>query len=122
MKTRQLITLLAPSIICTVLAFFLLFESTKNKQVWQTSIQRQPAFEKFIDDVKSGRKQMTTGLWIDIVSAEHTSAESEGTYIGNNAQSLRNSGLWMLAMAVLHIWVVFSVKKDLQKQSGTTTR
>jgi DNA invertase Pin-like site-specific DNA recombinase len=88
----------------------------KSKQVWQGTIQNQPVFQKFIDDVRSGKKQMTTNLWINNLSAGQAWAEAERTVIRNNADALRDWGLWGLAIAALHVWVVFSVKKDLLKR------
>ena len=116
MNTRQLTFLLAPSIVVAAFSMLLLFEYTLSKQFWQATIENQPSFEKFIGDVKSGKRQMTTGLWIDRLGAAENWAESERTIIVNNADGLRISAAGGLLIALLHIWVVFSIRKDLLKR------
>lgn len=114
MKTRQIILLLVPSFVFLMFAAGALFISTRSIQAWQSGIvQREPAFQKFVDDVRTGKRQMTTGLWIDIVSVEHDSAKIQGELLHTSARTLRDFGLFSLAIAALHIGIMLSVRKDL---------
>jgi hypothetical protein len=115
MSRRQLILLLVPSFIFLMFSAASLFTSTKDTQVWQNTVQREPAFQGFVDDVRSGKRQMTAGLWIDIVSVEHDSAKSQSELLHTSAGTLRDFGLFSLLIALMHIWVVLSVRKDLIK-------
>ena len=116
MSKRHLTLLLVPSFVFLMFAAGSLYISARSIQGWQGGIvQREPAFQKFVDDVRSGKRQLTTGQWLDIVSAEHDSAKSQGELVHTSARTLRDLGLFSLAIAVLHFWVVLSVRKDLIK-------
>ena len=115
MSTRQLTFLLAPSVLFLMFSAGTLFFSIKDTQAFQNTIQRESTFQHFVDDVRSGRRQMTTGLWIDIVTGEHASAMSQSAFLQTNASALQGFGLFGLIIAVLHFWLVLSIRKDLKR-------
>ena len=116
MSIRHFTLLLVPSFVLLMFAAGSLYISTRSIQGWQGGIvQREPTFQKFVDDVRSGKRQMTTEQWLDIVSAEHDSAKSQGELLHTSARTLRDFGLVSLAIGVLHFVVVLSVRKDLIK-------
>jgi hypothetical protein len=116
MSRRQFTLLLAPSIVFLFFSVGALFISVNDAQVWQNTVQREPEFQGFVDDVRSGKRQPTTEQWIDFVSIEHDSAKRQGELLYISARTLRDFGLFSLTIAALHFWLVLSVRKDLLKR------
>jgi hypothetical protein len=112
---RRLASLLAPSVLLILVSIGSLFAYVQNNRAWQATVQNQPVHDRFVDDIKNGRRQPTTEQWITIVSAAHDWAEKERGLIRTNTHTLRDLGLFSLAIALLQILVVFLARKNWLK-------
>jgi hypothetical protein len=108
MNTRQFAALLLPSFILVIFAVGFFIISMGHGQ-------RESTFQKFVDDVRSGKRQMNTELWIDFASSQHALIESEGKLLDDRVSFLRDFGFISLVIAFGHIWYVLSIRKCLVK-------
>jgi hypothetical protein len=106
--------LLSPSFIFIVIAIgaFVLSE-----QDIRTAHERanQQEFDKFVENVKSGKWQLTTDKWLDGLRVERSRTESERRF-GIGAARVARSCAWYILLGVAcQALVVFSVRANCKK-------
>ena len=79
-------------------------------------------FEQFIENVKSGKWQLTTDKWIEGMKLERNTAEDEYKTIVPLIEHLRFIGWFSLILAACNVLVVLYVRDNIKKRQSELLR
>jgi len=75
-------------------------------------------FEQFIDNVKSGKWQLTTDKWIEGMKLQRSEAETEYKSVVPLIEFLQFIGWFSLILAACNVLVVLYVKDKIKKRQN----
>ena len=115
MNKKDIINLLLPNIMSVIVAAALIFLFFKIHHLATDVSSDQQLFERFVDDVKSGKQQLTTDRAIAIIGQERDTVAAWRTAIAAEAGLLRFLAGVAIAGIGLQVFVVFQVRKKSRK-------
>ena len=120
MSKKDIFNLLAPSIIFVAIAVGLFFASSKIGRDAADITADQQKFERFTDDVQSGKQQLTTDRAIAIIRQERATVDSYRMACASLVSLLQVLGLASIVGFGLHIFVLIRVRRRLKKLMPNT--
>ena len=115
MTRRNIITLLLPSLLFLTMAIGAFLFSEIHLRHREPDGSNEKKFEVFVDNVKSGKWQLTSDRWIEGMRRERAVAKAEREISDTLAQALRMWGWVGLLGFSFQIAVVFSVRAKCER-------
>lgn len=72
-------------------------------------------FERFVENVKSGKRQLTPDQWLEFIRAQRKQIESQQELSIGIARAMRNDGWYLLIGVGCHALVVCYVRQKSKK-------
>jgi hypothetical protein len=107
-------------LILALAAFFISNRYFKDyTEIQKKNQESQQKFDQFVENVKSGKWQLTTEQWVEGMKLQRTEAEAEYESIIPLIEFLKFIGWFGLVLAACNALVVLYVKdKILKRQNG----
>jgi len=115
MTKRNIFSLLFPSVLFLILAIAALIGSEVQFRYSQRAALDYQQFEKVIDNLQSGKQQLTQEMWIEGMRRELAAIKAESQISDNMAGWLRFLGWFGLLGVFLQAAAVFSVRAKCKK-------
>jgi hypothetical protein len=117
MTKRDIITLLAPSIVFATVGIcaFIISQSIQRHADIEHTPEHQQKFDTFVTNVVSGKWQLTTDRWLVVLRSTERVAESERVVNADAAVEVRDF-VWLAAIGIFwQVAAVFIVKRRLRQ-------
>ncbi len=124
MSNKNLFKLLSPGILLLMIATgaFLFGNLVTHDLTYEPLLKQysRQGFERFVENVRSGNRQMTTDQWIERLRVEQNVTVSSEKISLFLAKVLRMIGSAILFCVLYQAWVIFSYKRNINKSSTPT--
>jgi hypothetical protein len=118
MTNKNLLYLLLSAFLYVVIAIgaFVLAEQNIRNHDLNRDREDQQKFDRFVENVKSGKRQLTPDQWLEGMRLGRNQIESE-RHIGlQTTEAMRTGAWWILVGAAFQVFVIFSIRKGCTKQ------
>src|SRR5436189_109323 len=112
MSNKHSLLLFCPGLVFLVIALgaFVLSEQEIHRHHLAQARESQEKFDRFVADVRSGKRELTPDKWIEGMCLERKLTESERQFSLETARTMRAGGWFMLIGVAFQTIVVFSVR------------